>query len=123
MAPGVTMADGPDESRERGTPSVPPPVYLVPGGTGASGELLLGTVLAQFPGVQMPMEKRVRTVEAIEFTLAHDDGGRPEDLAIADLVLLGVSCCGKTPLSVSLAVHAGRPPTCPWGASCRRRRS
>jgi regulator of PEP synthase PpsR (kinase-PPPase family) len=43
-----------------GTPSVLPSVYVGSGGTGAGGELLLGTVLAQFPGVQVPIEKRVQ---------------------------------------------------------------
>ncbi len=42
-------------------------------------------------------------VEAIEYTVSHDDGRNPEDLAEADLVLVGVSRTGKTPLSVFLA--------------------
>jgi regulator of PEP synthase PpsR (kinase-PPPase family) len=107
MAPGVTMPDGADESREGRTLTGAAPVYLVSDGTGASGGMLLGTVLAQFPSVQVPIEKRaqVRTVGAIEFTVTHDDSRRPEDLAIADQVLLGISCCAKTPLSMYLAVH------------------
>jgi regulator of PEP synthase PpsR (kinase-PPPase family) len=160
-------------------------LYLVSGGRGASGELLLGTVLAQFPGIRVPVEKRSQVwsvaaveavvaeaaaaggtivhsllaerarramvleaarhgvplvdltgplldhlgaltgrapvgrpglyreqraayferVEAIEFAVAHDDGRRPEGLPAADLVLVGLSRCGKTPLSMYLAVH------------------
>lgn len=43
-------------------------------------------------------------VTAIDFTLAHDDGKSPEDWPQAEVVLLGVSRSGKTPLSVYLAV-------------------
>jgi regulator of PEP synthase PpsR (kinase-PPPase family) len=45
-----------------------------------------------------------RRVEAIEFTVAHDDGKRVEELLSADIVLLGPSRCGKTPLSMYLAM-------------------
>lgn len=41
--------------------------------------------------------------EAIEFTLAHDDGRHPENLRQADIVLVGVSRVGKTPISIYLA--------------------
>lgn len=43
-------------------------------------------------------------VAAINFAMAHDDGQRPEGLTQADIVLLGVSRVGKTPLSMYLAV-------------------
>jgi regulator of PEP synthase PpsR (kinase-PPPase family) len=44
-------------------------------------------------------------VEAIDFAVAHDDGKKPEDLSSADIVIIGVSRCGKTPLSMYLAVY------------------
>ncbi len=44
-------------------------------------------------------------VDAIDFTVSHDDGNRPHDIALADAVIIGVSRCGKTPLSMYLAVH------------------
>jgi regulator of PEP synthase PpsR (kinase-PPPase family) len=44
-------------------------------------------------------------VEAIEYTVKHDDGRGTDDLPLADVVLIGVSRCGKTPLSMYLAVH------------------
>ena len=44
-----------------------------------------------------------RRIEAIEFTIAHDDGQNPEDLTKADIVLLGVSRSSKTPLSIYLS--------------------
>jgi regulator of PEP synthase PpsR (kinase-PPPase family) len=42
-------------------------------------------------------------VDAIEYTVKHDDGRNPEDLRDADLVVVGVSRTGKTPLSIFLA--------------------
>jgi regulator of PEP synthase PpsR (kinase-PPPase family) len=42
-------------------------------------------------------------IEAIEFTIAHDDGRNPGDLTSADIVLIGVSRSSKTPLSIYLA--------------------
>lgn len=47
-------------------------------------------------------------IDAIEFTIKHDDGRHPEDLGDADLVLVGVSRTGKTPLSVFLAYRGWR---------------
>ncbi len=44
-------------------------------------------------------------VEAIEFTVNHDDGKRVADLSQADIILLGVSRVGKTPLSMYLSME------------------
>ncbi len=44
-------------------------------------------------------------VEAIDFAVSHDDGNRPDDIPAADIVIVGVSRCGKTPLSMYLAVR------------------
>jgi len=44
-------------------------------------------------------------VEAIDFAVSHDDGNGSVDISRADVVILGVSRCGKTPLSMYLAVH------------------
>jgi regulator of PEP synthase PpsR (kinase-PPPase family) len=164
---------------------VPAPVYIVSGGSGASGQQIVETALAQFPKLDIPVTKKgyvrnlrqirevvkkasgeggtiVHTlvesglrkalvrlgrehdvvtidlmgplldrvagqsrtrpleqpglyrklrkdyfdrVEAIDFTVVHDDGKMAEDLPGADIVILGVSRCGKTPLSMYLAVH------------------
>ncbi len=43
-------------------------------------------------------------VAAIEYTMAHDDGKRPDEWHEADIVLTGVSRTGKTPLSIYLSV-------------------
>ena len=162
-----------------------PPVYIVSGGSGASGRQIAETVLAQFPALRVPviirnqilslkqveaavkeaeadggivlhtlvdgnlrealirlgMKHGVATidlmgplleqvaeqtgakpleqpglyrklrkdyfdrVEAIDFAVSHDDGSRPEEIPSADIVLIGVSRCGKTPLSMYLAVR------------------
>jgi len=164
--------------------SEPRPIYVVSGGTGASGEQLVHTVLVQFPDSEVPVhtvahvrqveqiEEAVRRaaagggtivhtlvdpdlrralieraqqagvaeidlvgplmshlgdtlgqepiahpglyrhlrrtyfdrIEAIEFSMAHDDGRRPHDWPQADITLVGVSRVGKTPLSMYLAV-------------------
>jgi regulator of PEP synthase PpsR (kinase-PPPase family) len=162
-----------------------PPVIIVSGGSGASGQQVVETALAQFPMIHVPViqandvrnlkqvEKAVKKaataggtvvhtlverglrdalirlgkmhnvvtidlmgplleqvaghygvkpleqpglyrkirkdyfdrVEAIDFAVAHDDGKKPEDLTSADIVIIGVSRCGKTPLSMYLAVY------------------
>lgn len=43
-------------------------------------------------------------VAAIEYTIAHDDGQKRADWPEADVVLVGVSRTGKTPLSIYLSV-------------------
>jgi regulator of PEP synthase PpsR (kinase-PPPase family) len=42
-------------------------------------------------------------IDALNFTMLHDDGQHPEDLDEADVVLLGVSRTSKTPTSIYLA--------------------
>lgn len=161
-----------------------PPIIIVSGGVGASGEQLVHTVLAQFPGIQVPVittgnvrhpeqiEQAVdqaersrgmlvhtlvdsnlrqalteqarakgvpaidlmgdlieilsersgrepankpglyrqlrrdyfERVEAIEFSMVHDDGKGVKDLPKAEIVILGVSRVGKSPLSLYLSV-------------------
>ncbi|MFZ6030239.1 MAG: pyruvate, water dikinase regulatory protein [Chloroflexota bacterium] len=57
------------------------------------------------PGLYRQLHRQhFKRVEAINYTLAHDDGKNPEGWPQADLVLVGVSRVGKTPLSVYLAV-------------------
>lgn len=170
--------------QEETKPPVSPTIFILSGGVGASGEQLIYTVLAQFPGNnvrirtignirrseqitqaleqakevngfviftlvdaklrnqliveaqelgvqaidlmgplinwlskmlgQEPLQQPGRyremhreyfdRVAAIEFTLMHDDGKHPDGWSQADLVIVGVSRTGKTPLSVYLAV-------------------
>ncbi|MGA1824035.1 MAG: pyruvate, water dikinase regulatory protein [bacterium] len=164
--------------------TVPPLIYIVSGGTGACAELLVHTVLVQFPKRQVSVKTiasvrqiaqiedvigkakttggiivhtlvdiNLRTVliklahekniiaidlmgpllshlsnllgqescghpglyrqlhqayfdrvEAIEFTMAHDDGLNPQGWPEAEIMLIGVSRVGKTPLSIYLSV-------------------
>ena len=46
-------------------------------------------------------------IEAINFSLAHDDGQSHKNLASADVILVGVSRSGKTPTSLYLAMQYG----------------
>ena len=46
-----------------------------------------------------------KRVEAMEFTLNHDDGRNLDSLHLADVILVGVSRTSKTPLSVYLSQH------------------
>lgn len=50
------------------------------------------------------MQKRV---EAIHYCLEHDDGTRTKEYDEAEIILLGVSRSGKTPISVFLATQMG----------------
>ena len=180
-------------TKKTGKKATPPPVYIVSGGSGASGQQIVETALAQFPTLGLPVIVRnnVRTldqleiavkeagadggtvvhtlvdgglrealarlgrkhgvvtidlmgplieqvagqtgarpveqpglyrklrqdyfdrVEAIDFAVSHDDGKRPEDLPSADVVVIGVSRCGKTPLSMYLAVHGWKAANVP----------
>ncbi|RME66820.1 MAG: kinase/pyrophosphorylase, partial [Alphaproteobacteria bacterium] len=56
------------------------------------------------PGRQHAMDAAYfNRIDAIHFTLAHDDGQLSEELDRADIVLVGVSRTSKTPTSMYLA--------------------
>jgi [pyruvate, water dikinase]-phosphate phosphotransferase / [pyruvate, water dikinase] kinase len=44
-----------------------------------------------------------KRIEAIQFTMSHDDGNKLEDAMTADVILLGVSRTSKTPTAIYLA--------------------
>ena len=48
-------------------------------------------------------EDYYKRIEAIQFTMIHDDGKKVDDINDADVVLLGVSRTSKTPTSIYLA--------------------
>ena len=184
MHPRTTGQKTVDSDKAKGK-KVPPPVYIVSGGSGASGQQIVETALAQFPKLDVPVIKKghirnlqqirevvkkasaedgtivhtlvesklrealvrlgrehgvvtidlmgpllervaaqsrarplekpglyrrlrknyIDRVEAIDFTVVHDDGNSADDLPGSDIVILGVSRSGKTPLSMYLAVH------------------
>ena len=56
------------------------------------------------PSAQHVLDKEYyRRIEAIQFTMSHDDGKKTEDISRSDIILLGVSRTGKTPTSIYLA--------------------
>ena len=65
---------------------------------------LLGMEAKERPGGQHTLDAAYfQRVEAIQYTIAHDDGVAPEDWDRADIVLAGVSRTSKTPTSIYLA--------------------
>lgn len=46
-------------------------------------------------------------MEAINYTQMHDDGAQTRDLGKAQVILVGVSRCGKTPTSLYMALQFG----------------
>lgn len=47
----------------------------------------------------------IERLDAIDYSLSHDDGVRPDQYDKADVILVGVSRCGKTPTSLYLAMN------------------
>jgi [pyruvate, water dikinase]-phosphate phosphotransferase / [pyruvate, water dikinase] kinase len=46
-------------------------------------------------------------IDAVNYSLSHDDGVSTRDLSEADIILVGVSRCGKTPTCLYLAMQFG----------------
>ena len=64
----------------------------------------LGTTSTSRPGAQhMLNAEYFRRIDALNFTMMHDDGQQPDNLEDADVLLLGVSRTSKTPTSIYLA--------------------
>lgn len=55
----------------------------------------------------MDKQEYKQRIEAINFSMAHDDGASHRDLGEADVILVGVSRSGKTPTSLYLALQFG----------------
>ena len=62
--------------------------------------------VGRFSDISMSKEYSDR-IEAINFSLDHDDGQSHRDLEGADVILVGVSRSGKTPTSLYLAMQCG----------------
>jgi len=62
--------------------------------------------VGRFSDASKSQEYRDR-IEAINFSLAHDDGQLNRDLESLDVILVGVSRSGKTPTSLYLAMQHG----------------
>jgi regulator of PEP synthase PpsR (kinase-PPPase family) len=64
----------------------------------------LGPASAPRPGAQHVLNSDYfKRIEALNYTMMHDDGQMSEDLEQADVILLGVSRTSKTPTSIYLA--------------------
>lgn len=67
-------------------------------------EAYLGTQLSHKPGGQHEMNAvYFERIEALNYTMAHDDGQMTHELEHADVVLVGVSRTSKTPTCIYLA--------------------
>ena len=65
---------------------------------------LLNQKATHIPSAQHVLDKDYyKRIEAIQFTMAHDDGMKTEDIRNAEVILLGVSRTSKTPTSIYLA--------------------
>ena len=93
-----------EEGARHGVPCVD-----IIGGLVARLEEAFGIVPAGEPGLRSaPLDPAYfGKIDAIEYTVSHDDGQHPETLGDADVVLVGVSRTSKTPLSIFLAHYRG----------------
>ena len=64
----------------------------------------LGTPAGRRVGAQHVLDAEYfRRIDALNFTMEHDDGHLPGDIEEADIVLVGISRTSKTPTSIYLA--------------------
>ena len=77
---------------------------------GVLGDLILGfskllnqKASHQPSGQYMLNDEYYKRIEAIQFTMNHDDGNLVKDIKKSDIILLGVSRTSKTPTSIYLA--------------------
>jgi hypothetical protein len=64
----------------------------------------LGTPAGRRVGAQHVLDAEYfRRIDALNFTMEHDDGQLPEDIEEAEIVLVGISRTSKTPTSIYLA--------------------
>ena len=70
----------------------------------AAMEKFFRKVPLESPGLSYNLNRDYyRMVDAVDFTLKHDDGKSPSNIEEADIILVGPSRVGKTPLAVYLA--------------------
>ena len=80
------------------------PCFSVLGNLILNFSKLLNQKASHIPSGQHALnEEYYERIEAIQFTIAHDDGNLVEDINKADVILLGVSRTSKTPTSIYLA--------------------
>ena len=108
LKPGIVLFTISDESlssqllnrcKKMGIPcvSVLDPIYQ-------TFQSYLGAPTSRKTGAQHELNAEYfNRIDAINFTLMHDDGVLPENIDDADIVLLGISRTSKTPTSIYLA--------------------
>jgi len=84
---------------------------------------LLGSYFGQKasrkPGQQHIMDAHYfQRIDALHFTMAHDDGQLVEDVDEADIILVGVSRSSKTPTSIYLANKGYKTMNVPFVPGC-----
>jgi len=80
------------------------PCFGVLGDLILSFSKLLNQKASHLPSGQHVLNKEYyERIEAIQFTMNHDDGNLTEDIKKSDIILLGVSRTSKTPTSIYLA--------------------
>jgi regulator of PEP synthase PpsR (kinase-PPPase family) len=108
QTPGIvlyTLVDANVASRlEQGCRGIGVPYVSVLDPVLAAFQSYLGTRSAGKVGAQHVLDADYfRRIDALNFSLAHDDGQHFEDFEEADVVLVGVSRTSKTPTSIYLA--------------------
>lgn len=79
----------------------------------------LGQKASGRPGLQYTLDADYfDRMEAIQFSMAHDDGLSPDRLDLADVILVGVSRTSKTPTSIYLANRGLRTANVPFVPQC-----
>jgi regulator of PEP synthase PpsR (kinase-PPPase family) len=76
-------------------------------------EYLNATSRPQVGGQHALNSDYFRRIDALNFTMAHDDGQNLEDIGKSDVILLGVSRTSKTPTSIYLAQRGIRTANIP----------
>ena len=80
------------------------PCFGILGNLILSFSKLLNQKAIHKPSAQLVLDDDYyKRIEAINFTMSHDDGKKVDDIKNADVVLLGVSRTSKTPTSIYLA--------------------
>ena len=80
------------------------PCFSILGNLILSFSKLLNQKATHTPSAQHVLDAEYyKRIEAIQFSMTHDDGMRIEDIKDADIILLGVSRTSKTPTSIYLA--------------------
>ena len=79
------------------------PCFSVLGDLISSFSKIIKQRASHIPSGQHTLEENYKRIEAIQFTMNHDDGSMIDDLEKSDIILLGVSRTGKTPTSIYLA--------------------